>query len=156
MSKKKDWWQHKEDKNIYRAKNPSSFTQKRNNSTWDLCHRQICGYGTDESVWKHLRRVGCLSWMSPEWFTSTPAFTERVFPAALHLPPSLFSFFSVQWKCACVQILSALCNFWLWWRASTQPSAFRVCCSASITSHEKLLSASGSLSSCVCVCVFEH
>lgn len=39
------------------------------------------------------------------------------------LPPSLSPLFSGQWKCACVQILSAVCNFWLWWRASAQPQA---------------------------------
>lgn len=37
--------------------------------------------------------------------------------------PSLSSLFPGQWKCACVQILSAVCNFWLWWRASAQPQA---------------------------------
>lgn len=47
---------------------------------------------------------------------------------SLSLSPLLSSFsslplFSGQWKCACVQILSAVCNFWLWWRASAQPRA---------------------------------
>lgn len=75
----------------------------------EFVQRSVRQQLNDSHAWHHLNE-----YISPLPPTSSAPLSPSF------LPPSLFS---GQWKCACVQILSAVCNFWLWWRASAQPRA---------------------------------